>query len=280
MEKSTANKNFYNSINDAWLFIMGGNFHWGYFLSESDSLDMATNNLINAMSNLVKPTVKDKIIDIGCGIGHPAFHLHALFGSEVFGVSISENGINEANILAEEKGFQDKTSFFVMDAMNLNFPDNAFDIAWIMESSHLMPSKTILVNEAVRVLKPQGRIVLCDLMLQRPLKAREILKYQEDLKKMEKSFGQAKLDTLQVYQNIFAENNIQVNESFYISESVIKTLDCWKNNIENNWDKLSPYFSINQKTDFLETCDFLKYLYESEIWGYGIISGTKILYYE
>jgi MPBQ/MSBQ methyltransferase len=47
-----------------------------------------------------------------------------------------------------------------MDALNMTFPDNSFDLVWACESGEHMPDKKLYVDEMTRVLKPGGRIVI------------------------------------------------------------------------------------------------------------------------
>merc|ERR1712010_104692 len=48
----------------------------------------------------------------------------------------------------------------VMDALNMEFPDNTFDVVWACESGEHMPDKKRYVEEMTRVLKPGGKIVI------------------------------------------------------------------------------------------------------------------------
>ena len=47
----------------------------------------------------------------------------------------------------------------VMDALNMEFPDNSFDMVWACESGEHMPDKKAYVAEMARVLKPGGLMV-------------------------------------------------------------------------------------------------------------------------
>ena len=48
----------------------------------------------------------------------------------------------------------------VMDALNMEFPDNSFDMVWACESGEHMPDKKAYVAEMARVLKPGGLMVV------------------------------------------------------------------------------------------------------------------------
>jgi MPBQ/MSBQ methyltransferase len=72
---------------------------------------------------------------------------------------LSSNQVKRATELAAERGITN-TKFQVMDALNMDFPDNSFDLVWACESGEHMPDKKRYVEEMARVLKPGGRVVI------------------------------------------------------------------------------------------------------------------------
>jgi MPBQ/MSBQ methyltransferase len=67
--------------------------------------------------------------------------------------------VERATELASAAGLAN-CQFRVMDALNMEFPDNSFDFVWACESGEHMPDKKKYVQEMVRVLKPGGKIVI------------------------------------------------------------------------------------------------------------------------
>ena len=47
-----------------------------------------------------------------------------------------------------------------MDALQMDYPDDTFDLVWACESGEHMPDKKKYVEEMVRVLKPGGTLVI------------------------------------------------------------------------------------------------------------------------
>lgn len=43
--------------------------------------------------------------------------------------------------MALKKGLENRTSFRVMDALQMTFPDDSFDVVWACESGEHMPDK-------------------------------------------------------------------------------------------------------------------------------------------
>ena len=67
--------------------------------------------------------------------------------------------MKRATELAAAQGV-DNASFQVMNALEMDFPDNTFDLVWACESGEHMPDKKKYVEEMIRVLKPGGTIVI------------------------------------------------------------------------------------------------------------------------
>ncbi len=153
----------YNHVTDAWKEFMGNNLHFGYFEKEGVTLADATDSLIDKLISLCKVNENSRILDVGCGIGNPAFYLHERYRCKITGISTSERGVQLANVACKEKGYHD-VEFLVADGCNNHLPSNTFDIVWIMESSHLM-SKKRLFRECYRVLKQHGILLICDLVI-------------------------------------------------------------------------------------------------------------------
>lgn len=264
----------YNKITQAWKYLLGENFHWGYFLSEANSLRNATDNLTNKMSEMAKVSKNDHLLDIGCGIGNVSFHLNHQFGCKVDGFSNSQEGIDEA-IKTKQKTNNTETNFFVRDALNNEFETGSYDVAWSLEMSHLIENKKQLIAESLRCTKKGGRIILCDLMFIRPFNSREIFQNSSKLAILQRAFGTARLETYEFYQKLFKELNISDIEFLDISDQVIPTLDKWKENSVVYRNEVLKHISVDDLKDFSDSCDILKEFYTQKIWGYGIITGKK-----
>jgi len=105
----------------------------------------------------VKPA---KILDVGCGFGGTSRYLaKALPESEVTGITISPAQVKRGTEMNKEQGVAN-AQFKIVDAMNMTFADNTFDLVWACESGEHMPDKKKYVEEMVRVLKPGGRLVI------------------------------------------------------------------------------------------------------------------------
>lgn len=121
INKST-NKKFYDYIADAWQYLLGQNFHWGYFHSPEEPLDTATDALIEMLVERFEINESTKLLDVGCGIGGPARYLTEKYDCQITGFSTSPEGIERAGVAAADAGFSNKLTFEVRDALNNQFP--------------------------------------------------------------------------------------------------------------------------------------------------------------
>jgi tocopherol O-methyltransferase len=80
--------------------------------------------------------------------------------------------IDRAKRYAVERGLADKVDFRLGDYRAMDFPDESFDVVWIQEALvHVdVDDKHRFANEAFRVLKPGGRVVITEYLRRaRPL---------------------------------------------------------------------------------------------------------------
>lgn len=100
-----------------------------------------------------------KILDVGTGAGYFAVLL-AREGHEVWGVDITPAMIEEAKKLA--KDWQKSICFQVMDAQNLDFPDETFDVVIARNLTWTLPEPERAYREWMRVLSKGGVLLNFD----------------------------------------------------------------------------------------------------------------------
>ncbi|WP_367651204.1 class I SAM-dependent methyltransferase, partial [Staphylococcus xylosus] len=100
-----------------------------------------------------------KILDIGTGAGFLAI-LCAHQGGTVTGIDLSPEMIEHAKVNAQH--FKQNLDFKIMDAENLDFEDETFDIVISRNVTWLLPNTNAAYKEWLRVLKPQGKLINID----------------------------------------------------------------------------------------------------------------------
>jgi arsenite methyltransferase len=108
----------------------------------------------------------DAILDIGCGAGVDSLVAAHLVGAggRVVGIDFTPAMIARARAHLGRLGWP-QVSFQVADAEALPFPDNDFDAVISNGVFNLTVNKAKALQEAQRVLKPGGRLMLADMVL-------------------------------------------------------------------------------------------------------------------
>ena len=116
----------------------------------------------------------ERVLDVGCGGGLDALvaAIAVQPGGDVVGVDMTPEMIERAN---EAKAMlpDAHARFELANAERLPFPDASFDVALSNGCLNLSPRKRELLAEVRRVLRPGGRLALCDAVL-KPEKAAEV----------------------------------------------------------------------------------------------------------
>jgi cyclopropane fatty-acyl-phospholipid synthase-like methyltransferase len=151
-----------NSYKDAWDLKHSFAIHYGYWDETVRSFrqSLAKMNEVMAITAQIKPT--DTVLDAGCGVGGSSIFLANWIGCRVTGITLSEDQGQQAIENAKKKNVESLVDFRVMDYCATNCPDESFDVVWGCESICYADDKQKFIQEAYRLLKPGGRLVVAD----------------------------------------------------------------------------------------------------------------------
>ena len=103
-----------------------------------------------------------KILDVGCGAGYFTVLL-GLEGNDVAGIDLTGAMIDRANELIEmHEPYDCDLQAIVMDAENLDFPDESFDVLITRNLTWTLPHPIQAYSEWYRVLKKGGLLLNFD----------------------------------------------------------------------------------------------------------------------
>jgi tocopherol O-methyltransferase len=102
-----------------------------------------------------------RVLDVGCGLGGSSLLLARDLGCSVTGITISPAQAQLATKAAEDGALTDRVRFLVMNANQLEFPPESFDVVWVIECSEHLGDKEVFFKSCGKVLKPGGRLALC-----------------------------------------------------------------------------------------------------------------------
>jgi len=109
---------------------------------------------------------KPRVLDVATGTGDLAFALARAGASEVVGIDFSEEMIASARSKAASRAGDDRyrnVRFEVGDAMDLPFPDGAFDACTVSFGLRNMPDYDAAIASMTRVLRPGGRFICLEM---------------------------------------------------------------------------------------------------------------------
>jgi 27-O-demethylrifamycin SV methyltransferase len=264
----------YDRVTDAWRLLIGDDLHVGYFSEIDCSLAEATTALSRLMAESAKLTPGSEVLDVGCGTGNPAIYLAREHKCRVVGISNSSVGIKRAEARAREKGMAVEVRFCVADGTATGFENESFDVTWVMESSHLMREKELLIQECARVLRPGGRVVLCDLVLRRPMLTRLGVALCHDLMILEEVYGKSTLQFGETYIRQFEQWKI-ATEGRDVSEQVLPTFAHWRHNAERRASEVSEILGEAALDKFVRSCEIMTRLFQTGQFGYYVVAGRK-----
>jgi ubiquinone/menaquinone biosynthesis C-methylase UbiE len=104
------------------------------------------------------------LLDVGCGIGGPARTFAEAHDCRVTGVDLTEEFVEAAEGLTRRCGLADRVSFRQASALALPFADASFDAATLLHVGMNIEDKAGLFAEVRRVLKPDARFGVYDIM--------------------------------------------------------------------------------------------------------------------
>jgi SAM-dependent methyltransferase len=120
----------------------------------SERYDWTLLTEIELFRNAVKGC--EKVLDIGCGTGHPSLYIAKDVGS-IIGIDKSERMIEIAKNKLRRSEI-DNVVFEVGDAASMRFPDESFDAVILCGSLATFSDKKRSLEEIKRVLKKNGKV--------------------------------------------------------------------------------------------------------------------------
>ncbi|KAF4981801.1 hypothetical protein FZEAL_2474 [Fusarium zealandicum] len=291
----------YDLASDYYLSLWGEHIHHGYWPTpESETMqtkEEAQANLVQLLLDTSNLPSNSTVLDVGCGIGGTSRHLASKHGCTVTGITISPKQVEIANRLAKAvvedgtdkpvavdqhgKGFMQlgdgSVQFLELDAEKMgdffSEQQGSFDAVWISEALSHFPNKALFFENAKRVLKPGGKLILADWFKAEDLDETVFI---NDIKPIEDGMLLPPLCTQQDYVNHAKQAGLQVfSEPNDISKEVRKTWDVTWSLVQNPslWA-----FAFTQGRDgiaFLQSFRAMRRGYANGTFRYAVMAFRK-----
>jgi tocopherol O-methyltransferase len=118
-----------------------------------------TNKVVIKELNLKKG---DTVLDAGCGVGGTTIYIAEHHPVTAVGITIVPSQIERAKNYAHQSTAANRINFLLKDYTKTGFKPNSFDKIFGIESICHAVEKKDFINEAFRILKPGGRLVVLD----------------------------------------------------------------------------------------------------------------------
>lgn len=143
--------------------------------------DLSTKDLAEACASLVSKLVapfigqSGSLLDVGCGVGGTTALIADHFpNTKIHAINISKSQID----ICSQR--EPRVSFEVMRAESLNYLDGQFGIVTSVEAAMHFRGRREFLREAVRVLRPGGKIAVADMLFHtQPVAFSSVLSDQE-----------------------------------------------------------------------------------------------------
>ncbi|CCH32302.1 methyltransferase domain-containing protein [Actinosynnema sp. NPDC047251] len=260
----------YDGIGRIYGSAWGPNIHYGYWEDDADdsSVEVATDRLTDLMISGLAARAGERVLDVGCGIGHPALRLVRACDVDVVGISVSHAQVARATALAAAAGLAHRATFQFTDAMDLPFPAGSFDGAWAFESMWHMPDRGQVLGEISRVLRPGGRLAVADVIERGPVSpaGRALLDH------ICQNYAVRSLGTVDEYRKALAANGFVDVEIRDISDNCSRTLALMADAVDTVRDKLADLVGEAQAASLI---DFMRLSAVTPESGYLFLTAVR-----
>ena len=122
-----------------------------------EGLNKYTRKAFHVLPELDKP----RILDVGCGSGVPTMELASLSNGQIVGLDINQLLLDRLKRKIERAGLSGRVKTMKCSMLDMDFPEESFDIIWAEGSISIIGFKKGL-EEWRRFLRPNGFLVVHD----------------------------------------------------------------------------------------------------------------------
>jgi cyclopropane-fatty-acyl-phospholipid synthase len=128
-----------------------------YFKNGDEDIDIAQINKMELICRKLRLKEGEKLLDIGCGWGGLAIYAAQNYGTEVYGITLSQQQADLANERIKELGLSDKVTVEIKDYREIEENQQFDKIVSVGMFEHVGRIKLIeYFNKAIKLLKPGG----------------------------------------------------------------------------------------------------------------------------
>ncbi len=136
--------------------------HYGYWTPDTTTLEEALRNTNKVLAARARIGKTDCVLDAGCGVGGSSLYLARTVGCRVLGITLSRKQVEMASAHAARLGVSHLARFELRNYCHTGLEPESFDVVWAVESVCQANDKKAFTEEAHRLLRAGGRLVMAD----------------------------------------------------------------------------------------------------------------------
>lgn len=157
-QTAAAVEKHYNDLDTYYRQLWGEHVHHGFFAHGHETVQQATENLIDLVSERAQVSSSTHLLDVGCGYGGTVRYLVKQKDATATALTVSKSQWQYARTIDPEST---NPRYLLGDFLHNSLEAESYDAILSIESSEHMVDKPLFFNEVARLLKPGGRFVTC-----------------------------------------------------------------------------------------------------------------------
>lgn len=270
VQKSTI-RSHYQLATLFYRLLWGPHIHHGLWIADESALQ-AQCQLTDTLADMARIDSKDRIVDIGCGMGGSAIRLAKLRGCDVTGVTLSPVQRHWAAVASRLKGSHRQTRFLAEDAESVLFDDASFDVVWSVECTEHLFDKPAFIQRAADWLRPGGRLALCVWFEGEDTTQQG---HRQQVEEVCRRFVCPSLATRKDYAHWMGDAGLTVTDNVDWTSHAAKTWEICKQRVSRFGVRHLARIMDKDQVEFLDGFDALLEAYRSGAMQYGAIVAEK-----
>lgn len=138
----------------------------GYWKNNPANLDEAGDQMALLLSDVARLNDQHIVLDVGFGFGdQDRYWLKHFNPKKIVGINVAPDQIKTATLTNQIENIDaSRITYLEASATQIPFLDGSFDIVFSLEAPFHFNTREDFLQEAFRVLKPHGKLVLADII--------------------------------------------------------------------------------------------------------------------